>query len=192
MACIEACGRGEMDTAVCLGGNLFGTNPDATFASEALGKLEPDRVPDHDAQHRPRLGPRERRSSCRCCPRDEEPQPTTQESMFNYVRLSDGGRARHDGPRSEVSVLSALAHSALGDSGPVDWNGLESHQRIRALIADVIPGFEPMADIDRTRAEFHIPGRRLDTARFPTESGRASFAPSICRTWRRPKNGSCG
>ena len=26
--------------------------------------------------------------------RDEEPEPTTQESMFNYVRLSDGGPRR--------------------------------------------------------------------------------------------------
>jgi anaerobic selenocysteine-containing dehydrogenase len=40
MACIEACGRGTMDVALCLGGNLFGSNPDAAFASEALGKLE--------------------------------------------------------------------------------------------------------------------------------------------------------
>ena len=39
MACIEACGRGDMDAALCLGGNLFGSNPDARFASEALGKL---------------------------------------------------------------------------------------------------------------------------------------------------------
>ena len=40
--------------------------------------------------------------------RDEEPQPTTQESMFSYVRLSDGGPARHDGPRSEVHVIAEL------------------------------------------------------------------------------------
>ena len=50
-------------------------------------------------------------------PRDEEPQPTTQESMFSYVRLSDGGRARHEGPRSEVSVLAALGRGVLGDAG---------------------------------------------------------------------------
>jgi anaerobic selenocysteine-containing dehydrogenase len=32
-----------------------------------------------------------------------------------------------------------------------------------------------MADIDRTRSEFHIAGRRVDTPQFPTASGRASF-----------------
>ncbi len=41
--------------------------------------------------------------------RDEEPQPTTQESMFNYVRLSDGGPRRHEGPRSEVDVIASIA-----------------------------------------------------------------------------------
>ena len=32
--------RGEMRTALCLGGNLFGSNPDAIFAERALGKLD--------------------------------------------------------------------------------------------------------------------------------------------------------
>ena len=79
------------------------------------------------------------------------------------------------GPRSEVSVLAALGRGVLGDGGPVNWSDLESHQRIRALIADLIPGLEPLADIDRTRGEFHIAGRRLDTPRFPTDSGKARF-----------------
>ncbi len=47
--------------------------------------------------------------------RDEEPQPTTQESMFNYVRLSDGGPARHAGPRSEVEVIATLAEKVFGE-----------------------------------------------------------------------------
>ena len=38
----------------------------------------------------------------------------------------------------------------IGNDGPVNWEDLESHQRIRALIAELIPGLEPMADIDRT------------------------------------------
>ena len=42
MACIEACGRGEMRTALCLGGNLFGSNPDATFAAQRTRQARPD------------------------------------------------------------------------------------------------------------------------------------------------------
>src|SRR5690606_689175 len=39
MACMEAADRGEMDAALCLGGNLFGSNPDATFATRALSRV---------------------------------------------------------------------------------------------------------------------------------------------------------
>jgi anaerobic selenocysteine-containing dehydrogenase len=97
--------------------------------------------------------------------------------MFSYERLSEGGSARHPGPRSEVSVLADLGRRVLGDGGPLNWPELQSHQRIRALMAELIPGLEPLAEIDRTRREFHIAGRRLSTPRFPTASGRAQFHP---------------
>ena len=175
MACIEACGRGEMDAALCLGGNLFGSNPDARFASSALGRLRLIAYLSTSLNSGHAWGTAMETVILPVLPRDEEPQPTTQESMFSYVRLSDGGRARHQGPRSEVSVLSALGRAVLGDAGPINWSGLESHQCVRALIAGIIPGLEPMADIDRTREEFHIAGRRLDSPRFPTGSGKARF-----------------
>ena len=175
MACIEACGRGTMDAAVCLGGNLFGSNPDAAFASEALGKLGLIAYMSTSLNSGHAWGTARETLVLPVLPRDEESQPTTQESMFSYVRLSDGGRPRHQGPRSEVSVLSAVGRQVMGEDGAVDWTALESHQRIRELIADLIPGLEPMADIDRTRAEFHIAGRRLDTPHFPTDSGKARF-----------------
>jgi molybdopterin-dependent oxidoreductase alpha subunit len=175
MACIEACGRGEIDTAVCLGGNLFGSNPDASFASEAIAKLGLIAYLSTSLNTGHAWGTAKETVVLPVLPRDEEPQPTTQESMFSYVRLSDGGRARHEGPRSEVSVLVALGRGIMGDAGAVDWSALESHERIRTLIADLIPGFEPMAGIDRTRREFYIAGRRMDSPRFPTESGKARF-----------------
>src|SRR5262249_47018089 len=36
MACMRAAEAGEMRSALCLGGNLFGSNPDAKFAGGAL------------------------------------------------------------------------------------------------------------------------------------------------------------
>ena len=175
MGCIEACGRGEMEVALCLGGNLFGSNPDATFAGQALSKLNLIAYMSTSLNSGHAWGTAKETIVLPVLPRDEESQATTQESMFSYVRLSDGGLARHQGPRSEVSVLSAVGRNVLGEGGPVDWTALESHQRIRALIADLVPGLEPMADIDRTRGEFHIAGRRLDTPHFPTDSGKARF-----------------
>jgi anaerobic selenocysteine-containing dehydrogenase len=95
--------------------------------------------------------------------------------MFSFIRLSDGGPARYAGPRSEVSVLTTLGQRVLGESSPVDWAKLESHDAIRQLIAEMIPGLEPMATIARTKQEFHIPGRALNTRTFPTPGGKARF-----------------
>jgi anaerobic selenocysteine-containing dehydrogenase len=46
---------------------------------------------------------------------------------------------------------------------------------VQEVIAKVIPGYQALSDIIATRQEFHIPGRRLSTAKFPTASGRARF-----------------
>ncbi len=175
MACMEASSRGEMETAVCLGGNLFGSNPDSRFAAAALSQLDLVTYLATTLNTGHAWGTAKETLVLPVLPRDEEPQRTTQESMFNYVRLSDGGPARYAGPRSEVSVLVEIGRRVLGDDGPVRWSDLESHERIRGLIAELIPGLEPLADIDRTRREFHIPGRHLDGPRFPTPSGKARF-----------------
>jgi molybdopterin-dependent oxidoreductase alpha subunit len=175
MACVEAAGRGEMQAALCLGGNLFGSNPDAAFAARALQRLDRIAYLSTTLNTGHAWGTAKETLILPVLPRDEEPQPTTQESMFSFVRLSDGGAARHPGPRSEVAVLSALGRQLLGDGGAVSWSRLESHQRIRELIADLIPGLEPLGSIDATRREFHIAGRRLDAPVFPTASGRARF-----------------
>jgi molybdopterin-dependent oxidoreductase alpha subunit len=175
MGCIEASGRGQMETALCLGGNLFGSNPDSKFASQALSKLDLIAYLATTLNTGHAWGTARETLVLPVLPRDEEPQPTSQESMFSYVRLSEGGAARHAGPRSEVSVLADVGRRVLGDDGPVRWSDLESHERIRALIADLIPGFEPLATIDRTRREFHIAGRHLNAAHFPTASGKARF-----------------
>ena len=175
MACIEAAGRGHIQAALCLGGNLFGSNPDAKFAADAVAKLDLIAYLATTLNTGHAWGTAKETLVLPVLPRDEDPQATTQESMFSYVRLSDGGAARYPGPRSEVSLLAELGRRVLGADGPVNWSDLESHERIRALIADLIPGFEPLADIDRTRGEFHIAGRRLETPRFPTPSGKARF-----------------
>ena len=157
MGCIEASGRGQMRAAVCLGGNLFGSNPDSKFASEALGKLDLVAYLATTLNTGHAWGTAKETLVLPVLPRDEEPQATTQESMFSYVRLSDGGQARHAGPRSEVSVLTTLARQVLGEDGPVCWRELESHQRIRALMADRFPASSrSLTSIARSRS-FTLP-----------------------------------
>lgn len=175
MACMDASDRGEMDVAVCLGGNLYGSNPDATFAEQSLSKIGCVAYMATTLNTGHAWGRGRETLVLPVLPRDEEPQSTTQESMFSFVRLSDGGPPRYEGPRSEVSVLSAIGRIVLGESGPVDWRELESHDAIRRLIAELIPGYEPIADIGETRKEFHIAGRHPDERRFSTPTGKATF-----------------
>jgi anaerobic selenocysteine-containing dehydrogenase len=95
--------------------------------------------------------------------------------MFNYVRMSDGGPRRHEGPRSEVEVIASIAESVLstGYTVPIDWPSLRNTTAIRQSIAQIVPGFEKLAEIDRTREEFHISGRKFHEPRFATPDGRA-------------------
>jgi molybdopterin-dependent oxidoreductase alpha subunit len=173
LGCIEAAHAGRLKVGFCLGGNLFGSNPDATFAREALSKLDMlvyvsttlNTGHAHALAGETIILP--------VLARDEEPQPTTQESMFNYVRLSDGGARRHAGARSEVEVVAELADAVLGRGGAVDWQAMKNTGQIRDAIAKVVPGFEKVGDIDRTKQEFQIGGRTFHQPCFATSDGKA-------------------
>jgi anaerobic selenocysteine-containing dehydrogenase len=174
LECLDAADAGKMRFAFCLGGNLWGASPDATYAERAMSKI--DMVVSMNTSlntgHAGGLGGEET-IILPVLARDEEPEPSTQESMFSYIRLSDGGVPRHVGPRAEVEIIADLARRVLGDSGPVDWPGMAHTSTIRQTIATIVPGLEQIADIDRTKKEFSIPGRSLDKPSFPTDDGRA-------------------
>src|SRR5207247_9930686 len=110
-------------------------------------------------------------------PRDEEPQTTTQESMFNFVRLSDGGTIRQSGPRGEVGILCELADRLLGSAGPINWKTFANHCNIRQMIAQIIPGYAAIGAIDASKQEFQIEGRTFHEPRFKTPTGKARFRP---------------
>jgi molybdopterin-dependent oxidoreductase alpha subunit len=175
MACVEAAYRGEMDAALCLGGNLYGSNPDAQYAAKAMKNLRHVTYLSTTLNTGHAWGLGKETLILPVLPRDEEPEPTTQESMFSFVRYSEGGKARYPGPRSEVSILATLGERILGGDSPVDWRSLQSHQKIRELIARLIPEYEQVGKIDTTKKEFSIPGRALNSGTFPTASGKAKF-----------------
>jgi molybdopterin-dependent oxidoreductase alpha subunit len=288
MACMEGAESGELKVGFCLGGNLYGSNPDATYAERALEKLDLLVYLNTTLNTGHAFGLAKETIILPVLARDEEPQATTQESMFNYVRLSDGGRARHVGPKSEVEVIAAIAaevtqrtaagehrfsgagalptesaikapalavagamrapgsagglqrpgahqrdngaHPPSAHQGPppvpasqpqdsptsprsttpeytpppppaanghstsshpqpsssilqppasglaaINWRSMQDTGRIREAIGAIVPGFEKIADIDRTKEEFQIGGRTFHQAKFPTENGRANL-----------------
>lgn len=175
MACMEAAHRGEMDFAFCLGGNLYGSNPDLAYAETAFNKLNTVVYLSTTLNQGHVHGTADETIILPVLPRDEEPQPTTQESMFSFVRLSDGGAARFPGPRSEVSVLADVGRRVFGTDCRVDFEKLQSHAAIRDLIADLVPGYESMMGIDQSKKEFHVKGRAVADYSFPTPNGKARF-----------------
>jgi molybdopterin-dependent oxidoreductase alpha subunit len=174
MACMEAAGRGEIDLAICLGGNLFASNPDSAFASQALGKigLLATLSTTPNTGHCCGLGRESFVLPVRV--RDEEAQATTQESMFNYVRLSSGGPARHAGPMSEHELICEIAEAVLGND-VVNWRELRDHDRVRAMMARSIPGYGAIGSINERGEEFTVENRIFHSPKFPTPSGRARF-----------------
>jgi len=173
MGCMLAADQGRLSLGFCLGGNLYGSNPDAHFAAGALANLQSIVYLNTTLNTGHACGMAEETIILPVLARDEEPHATTQESMFNYVRLSDGGPRRHDGPKSEVEVISHIAHDVLADRTPIDWQAMEDTGRIREAIAQIVPGFEALSGIDRTKQEFHIGGRTFHQPQFATDDGRA-------------------
>ncbi|MGI8980490.1 MAG: FdhF/YdeP family oxidoreductase [Pirellulaceae bacterium] len=177
LACIEEAQAGRLKTGFCLGGNLYGSNPDAVFAGEAISKLDQIVYLNTTLNTGHAHGLAKETIILPVLARDEEPEPSTQESMFNYVRLSDGGPRRHQGPRSEVEIIAQIARETLppgsAASGALDWQSMEHTGKIREAIAKVVPGFEQLASIDKTKQEFAIDGRIFHEPKFPTADGKA-------------------
>ena len=177
LGCMEAAASGALKVGFCLGGNLYGSNPDAAFAEKALANLDLLVYLNTTLNTGHAHGLAKETLILPALARDEEPQPTTQESMFNYVRLSDGGPPRHSGPKSEIEIIATIARGVLGDSTPINWATLQSTHQIRQAIATIIPGYEAINDIAATKQEFQIGGRTFHTPQFPTATGKAQLRP---------------
>jgi len=188
MGSVQAASRGQIRSAVCLGGNLFGSNPDAAFACRALSKINRIAYLSTSLNTGHVWGRGEETIILPVLARDEECQRTSQESMFNYVRLSEGGPMRHVGPRSEVEIIGSLARLVIGDRGPVRWEDLLDHAAIRRLIGQVVMGYEAIGSADASSQEFQVGGRTFHSPRFGTEDGKARFHTASWPHWQPEGN----
>jgi anaerobic selenocysteine-containing dehydrogenase len=170
-----AASEGRIRAAVLLGGNLFASNPDREWSRAALRSI-PLTVAVTTKLNEGHVHGRGVTSILLpALARDEEPQATTQESMFNFVRLSEGGSPAVEGEmRSEVEIIAALAERIL-PAGRFDWSALRSHESLRQQIALAVPGFGALAEIGRTKQEFQLSGRTFHQAEFGTDDRKARF-----------------
>jgi molybdopterin-dependent oxidoreductase alpha subunit len=188
-ACMNAAHDGRIDAALMLGGNLWGSNPDSRWSTAALARIGTS-VSLTTKLNQGHFNGRARTTIVLpVLARDEEPESTTQESMFNFVRLSDGGTPAVDGEmRSEVAILSDLAQRIL-PRDRFDWSMITSHDSLRRAIADTVPGYGAVGEIGTTKKEFEIPNRVFHEGVFPTASGRAQFRHVEIPHMKRPVDG---
>ncbi len=175
LACLQAAYDKKIDAALLMGGNLFSATPNSTWTKTALNNIG-FKVFLTTTLNRGHVTGMES-SEALILPvtaRDEEWQSTTQESMFNYVRLSDGGITRLANVQPEVKILCDFAEKLLPNC-QVDFSQFKQHNNIRAAIAATVPGMSELKDIAVTKQEFTIRERLLVTPQFKTANGKATF-----------------
>jgi molybdopterin-dependent oxidoreductase alpha subunit len=176
-ALVKAADAGAIDTLLCLGGNLYAANPDLIEAKRSLGQVETIVY----VATKPNLGHFHglAKGNTLVIPvfaRFENPHKTTVESGNNFVRLNAEGNTHLKGSDliSEVDFLTEIAHRIHGDA-PLDWRKLEDTDYVRQLISQTIPGYEKIATLSKTKAEFTVDGRVFTTPKFPTANGKAQM-----------------
>jgi molybdopterin-dependent oxidoreductase alpha subunit len=169
MACMEGAASGELKFGLCLGGNLYGSNPDSTFAQKALENLDMIVYLSTTLNTGHAFGLARETIILPVLARDEEPQPTTQESMFNYVRLSDGGPARHSGPKSEVEVIATIAAEVAARRGVKQHTEPLESALVAAGASIKAPG-SAGGPIDSPSSNGHATSNDHETALTPGQS----------------------
>ncbi|WP_301182270.1 molybdopterin dinucleotide binding domain-containing protein, partial [Microcystis aeruginosa] len=190
-ALIEAAERGKINTLFCLGGNLYGANPDLTQAKKALAQIDTIFY----VATKPNLGhfqglARQNTVILPVFARFENPHPTTTESGNNFVRFNERGSSHLQGSHvdiiSEVELLTNITVKVLG-TNPIDWSRLHDTAYIRQLIAKTIPGYEKIGQLDQTQTEFTISGRIFTEPHFPTSTGKAQMSVTLLPTLKAPQ-----
>ncbi|MFK8042694.1 FdhF/YdeP family oxidoreductase [Congregibacter sp.] len=174
LAALEAADQDDIDVACVVGGNLYAATPDSAWAARALDRVGLRIHLTTTLNQGHLFGVAGDLLILPVAARDEDDQSTTQESMFNFVRLSDGGIQRLPSVRSEVKILAELGQRLIPDS-VIDFGRFASHEDVRQVIARTIPGMEALKDIGVAKEEFHVRGRLIHEPVFHTPSAKAQF-----------------
>jgi len=105
------------------------------------------------------------------------PQFQTTENSMGVVETSRG-RLQPASPHlmSEPAILCNIASRTLGNRSKIDWLALaENYDRIRDLIARVIPGCDHYNEKVRQKYGFYLPNKPRHGNFSNTHSGKANF-----------------
>ena len=184
VAAIKAMDRGEGKVFFAMGGNFLSAAPDTEFTAQALAKCNltvhvstklnrSHLITGKQALILPCLGRTDRDTQA------SGNQFVTVENSMGIVHASKG---RLDPPSedlfSEPAIVARLAAATLGSRTKVNWLHLiENYDRIREVIADVVPGCENLNWKVRQKAGFYLPNPARDNI-YKTKTGKARFTVS--------------
>jgi molybdopterin-dependent oxidoreductase alpha subunit len=174
MACINAAYDKKIDIAFIMGGNLYKASPDSKFTEEALNRI-PFKVYCNTTLNKGHfVGIDNEVLILPCFARDEEKQQTSQESLFNFVRISNGGISRLGNARSEIDIITDIADKVVGES-LIDFKKLKSTRALWKAIAETVPGYKDLVKDANHPDEFQISNRTFHQPQFLTDNKKANF-----------------
>jgi molybdopterin-dependent oxidoreductase alpha subunit len=178
---IAAMEQGQAKVFIGLGGNFAQATPDTPRTHKALRSC---RLTVHIATklNRSHLVTGQQALILPCLGRTEVDlqkggkQAITVEDSFSMVHASAGIlKPLSAQMKSEPAIVAGIAKATLGNH-PVDWDWLiEDYDRIRDLIADVIPGFQDFNARLQAPGGFYL-GNKAGRREWNTPTGKANFA----------------
>ncbi|RTQ46734.1 hypothetical protein EJV47_20380 [Hymenobacter gummosus] len=178
---IKAMHAGRTHVFVSLGGNFLSASPDTELLAQALRRQRLT-VFISTKLNRGHLVAGETSLILPCLTHVDidlqrsGPQFTSCENSMGVVSQNKGVLRPLEGEMlSEVAIIAGLALATLGEKTQVDWAALtENYDRIRDLIARVIPGFEDFNQKIRRPGGFYLPNGPRER-KFTTPNGKANF-----------------
>lgn len=178
---IEAMHEGRVKVFVSLGGNFVLAAPDTPYTAEALRSCRLT-VQVSTKLNRSHLVHGQKALILPCLGRTEEdiqatgPQGQTVEDAMSMVHVSYGKkRPASEHLLSEPDIIARMARATMPESRTPWEQYVDDYDRIRDVMAKVLPGFDGFNALIRNPTGFRIPqpARERD---FRTPSGRAEFS----------------
>ena len=181
---IKAMHRGDARVFLAMGGNFLSATPDTEFTAEALSGCDLT-VHVSTKLNRAHLITGKQALILPCLGRTDHdvqaagPQFVSVENSMGIIHSSRGNLEPPSNELlSEPAIVARLAVATLGKKSSVNWMHLvEDYDRIRELIAQIVPGCEDLNRRVRQKGGFYLPNAARDNE-YKTKTGKATFTVS--------------
>jgi molybdopterin-dependent oxidoreductase alpha subunit len=181
---IRAMHRGDAKVFFAMGGNFLSATPDTEFTARALSRCRLT-VQVSTKLNRAHLITGEQALILPCLGRTDRDLQAGGEQFVtveNSMGIVHSSRGNLDPPSenlmSEPAIVAHLAVAVLGEKTELDWLHLvKDYDRIRDLVARVVPGCNDMNRKVRQRGGFYLPNAAREGS-YATATGRANFTVS--------------